>query len=97
MDEIHKKTPEIVVFEFTRVVFGVSPSPFLLNPTIKHHLKRYKEFPEFVQTFLRSVYVDDVSFVAKADNSTYKSETIITACHLTLVRLIGLFGNLKLI
>ena len=73
VDDIHKKTPEIVVFRFTRVVFGVSSSHFLLNATIKHHLERYKkEFPEFVQTFLRSVYVDDVSFGAEDDNSTYE-------------------------
>ena len=73
VNDIHKKTPEIVVFRFTRVVFGVSSSPFLLNAMIKHHLERYKkEFPEFIQTFLRSVYVDDVSFGAEDDNSTYE-------------------------
>ena len=73
VDDVHKKTPEIVVFRFTRVVLSVvSSSPFLLNATIKHHLERYKEFPGFVQTFLRSVYVDDVSFGAEDDNSTYE-------------------------
>ena len=71
MDDVHKKTLEIVVFRFTRVVFGVSSSPILLNATIKHHLERYKkEFSEFVQTFLRSVYVDDISFGAEDDVNT---------------------------
>ena len=53
-------------------MFGVSSSPFLLNATIKHHLERFKEFSEFVQTFLKSVYVDDVSFGAEDDHSTYE-------------------------
>ena len=33
--------PEIVVLRFTRVVFGISASPFLLNATIKHHIEGY--------------------------------------------------------
>jgi len=51
---------------------GVSSSPFLLNATIKHHLERYKEIcPDFFQAFLRTVYVDDVSFDAD-DENTYE-------------------------
>ena len=39
VDAIDKPSPEIVVLRFTRVVFGVSSSPFLLNATIKHHIR----------------------------------------------------------
>ena len=61
VDAIAKPSPEIVVLRFTRVVFGVSSSPFLLNATVKHHIERYKEAdPEFVEKFLRSIYVDDL-------------------------------------
>jgi len=61
------------VFRFTRVVFGVSSSPFLLNATIKHHFEQNsKTFPQFVRFFLRSVYVDDVSFGADDDDNDYK-------------------------
>ena len=33
--------PEIIVLGFTRVTFGLSASPFLLNATIKHHIEGY--------------------------------------------------------
>ena len=73
VDAIDKPSPEIVVLRFTRVVFGVSSSPFLLNATIKHHIERYKETnPEFVEKFLRSIYVDDLSSGAPETNTGYE-------------------------
>ena len=33
--------PEVMVLRFTRVVFSITSSPFLLNATIKHHVKRF--------------------------------------------------------
>ena len=35
--DLKSDVPEVTVLRFTRVVFGVSSSPFLLNATIKHH------------------------------------------------------------
>ena len=73
MDDIEKANPEVTVQRFTRVVFGVCSSPFLLNATLKHHIERYKnEDPEFVDQFLRSVYVDDLSSGAADNNPTYE-------------------------
>ena len=73
VDDIEKKNPEIMVLRFTRAVFGVCSSPFLLNATLKHHIERYKnEDPEFVDQFLRSIYVDDLSSGAADNNTAYE-------------------------
>ena len=53
---------EIVVMRFTRVMFGVSSSPFLLNATIDNHMEKFKSIDQpFVQKFRRSIYVDDLT------------------------------------
>jgi len=73
VDDIEKKNPEILVLRFTRVVFEVCSSPFLLKATLKHHIERYKnEDPEFVDQFLRSIYVDDLSSGAADNNTAYE-------------------------
>ena len=72
VDNIHERTPKVLTFCFTCVVFGVSSSPFLFNATIRHYLKRCNNIhPEFVQKFLRSVYVD-VSFGADCEDDAYE-------------------------
>ena len=59
IDDITKDNPEIVIRRFTRVVFGVNSSPFLLNGTISHHINSYKDIdPDFVEEVLKSLYVD---------------------------------------
>ena len=73
VDDVRREIPEIVVLWFARVVFGVLPSPFLLNATVKHHTERYKEEdPDFVETFLRTIYVDDLSTGGDSDEVAYQ-------------------------
>ncbi|XP_068756731.1 uncharacterized protein [Montipora capricornis] len=72
-EDVKKKSPRVIILRFTRVVFGVSSSPFLLNATVRHHVKRYEEEdPEFVQTFLRSAYVDDPDSRGDTDEEAYQ-------------------------
>ena len=73
VDDIYSELPRKQVLRFPRVVFGVSSSPFLLNATIKHHMDKYRFTDEvFVDKFLRSIYVDDVSFGADAAEAGYE-------------------------
>ena len=52
---------EIEVLRFTRVVFGLAPSPFLLNGVIQQHLETLESrYPESVAEVRKSLYVDDL-------------------------------------
>ncbi|GFW07419.1 integrase catalytic domain-containing protein [Trichonephila clavipes] len=49
------------VSNFTRVLFGLRPSPYLLAATLKHHFKKYKEqYPHTFELLNSSIYVDDL-------------------------------------
>ena len=54
---------EIVHLRFTRLVFGLRPSPAILASTIRHHLDSLvsEEFkPHFIELLKKSLYVDDL-------------------------------------
>ena len=51
---------EVEILRFTRVEFGLAPSPFLLNGVIQQHLELWRpRLPESVSEALKSLYVDD--------------------------------------
>ena len=51
---------EILIYRFTRVLFGLTSSPFLLNGTLREHLKKYiSKYPAIIESLIRSLYVDD--------------------------------------
>ena len=70
--DTHIEPPKIVTLRFTRVIFGVSSSPFLLNATINYHMETYQADPDFVDKFLSSIYVDDLVSGSNDLESTYK-------------------------
>ena len=73
VDDIEKIPPNPVEMRFTRVVFGVSASPFLLNATLYHHLDKYRKgHPRLVDTLLKSIYVDDVTYGANTEEDAYQ-------------------------
>ena len=54
-------TKQMGVFRFTRVLFGLAPSPFLLAAVIKEHLQKCRAAnPTVVEEIERSLYVDDL-------------------------------------
>lgn len=67
---VAKNQPEIHVMRFAQFVFGVFSSPFLLNATVRHHLREYfSSHSEFVKSLSQSIYVDDT--VSGAENEDY--------------------------
>lgn len=71
VDDIEKEHPEPVELRFTRVVFGVSSSPFLLNATIQYHLEKSSAEPSLVEKLLRSFYVDNLVTGAEDEAQGY--------------------------
>ena len=70
LKNIKEERPEVVQLRFTRLVFGLVSSPFVLNATIRAHLSKYSnKDSEFVSKALNSVYVDDhvASFATKEE------------------------------
>ena len=60
IDEIERENPSLVIKRFTSVPFGLKCSPFLLGGTIIHHMKNNENINhEFVDQFLRDLYMDD--------------------------------------
>ena len=59
---IKNKDPSAIdVLRFTRALFGLVQSPFLLAGTLKLHLENLRErYPSEIEEILRSLYVDDV-------------------------------------
>ena len=76
VDNVSSPLPKLVTLRFARVVFGVSSSPFLLNATLQHHVERYRSSdPSFVDMFIRSIYVDDLTSGADTEEEALRLAT----------------------
>ena len=72
IDDVNKEDPDIDIFRFAHVPFGVNSSPFLLNGTLKYHIEKYQlEDPKLVDDLLNSFYVDDLSTGADNTNEAF--------------------------
>ena len=73
ISDVKQSIPEMIVLRFTRVVFGVSASPFLLNATIDHHMEKFRPADShFVEKFRRSIYVDDLTAGSRDVEGVYE-------------------------
>jgi hypothetical protein len=66
---IQEPIPEIIEFRFTRLVFGLRPSPAMLGAAFNHHLNLYEdENPDAVKVLKNGLYVDDLVSEAPSDD-----------------------------
>ena len=76
IDDATRDSPDLRVYRFTHVVFGVSSSPFLLNPTIRFHLQKYLESNgRLVDQLLCSTYVDDIISGGRTEDEVFEVYT----------------------
>ena len=67
LKELNNANSELVQLRFTRLVFGLRPSPAILSSTIRHHLETQKDVnPQLIELLKKSLYVDD--FVSGAEH-----------------------------
>ena len=91
IDDINRDMPRVVMLKFTRVVFGVFSSPFLINATIKHHLECYRSVESStISIYLihRSIYVDDISYGTDNVEDAYQNvEMLVMGGRLPFVKI----------
>ena len=57
---VDRETRRVETLRFTRALFGLSSSPFLLGGVIRQHLENCREtYPEIVNEIEKSLYDDD--------------------------------------
>ena len=61
IDDVYATDPKLVCYRFSKVVFGLNCSPFLLGATLNYHIQNCKlEDATLKDTLTQSTYVDDV-------------------------------------
>ena len=55
------ESKNIEILRFTRLVFGLTQSPFILEGTLKKHFENYrKSFKKLIKIIENDMYVDDL-------------------------------------
>ena len=74
IDDIENEDPNIIIYRFCRVIFGMNCSPFLLNVTLKYHVTKYYTLePVLAQNTLEGLYDDEVYALYKTTNACFAS------------------------
>lgn len=81
IDDVRKDDPNIEIYRFCRVIFGMNCSPFLLNATLRHHVTEYYESdPALAEYILSGLYVDDLTTGGDDDKETYSLYKTTNSC-----------------
>lgn len=74
IDDVRKDDPNIEIYPFCRVIFGMNCSPFLLNAMLRHHGTEYYESDlASAEYILSGLYVDDLTTGGEDDDEPYKT------------------------
>lgn len=86
-----QKENDVRHMRFTRVVFGNTASPFLLNATIKTHLSKYRDC-EVIQDLQRDMYVDNwfcgADSESEVTNKYTTAHTIMSEANMSLEKVV---------
>ena len=69
------ESKNIEILRFTRLVFGLTQSPFILEGTLKKHFENYrKTFKKSIKIIENDMYVDDLVTVLKKSKKLNKTQ-----------------------
>ena len=64
---------DIITMRFTRLVFGLTCSPYILNATIRHHLESVVDSDRtFADSVVSSIYVDDFASSFQTEKEAFE-------------------------
>ena len=100
VDDPIDENPEPVELRFTRVVFQVSSSPFLLNATIQYHLENTLDAKvSLIRKHSRSFYVDDLIADASREEEAYhlyrSAKDVMKVSGFNLMKFVSNFTSLQ--
>ena len=74
-DEVFSDDPNIIVYQFTRIIFDLISRPYLLNGTLKLHFTKllFKDLcgSFFIEKLFRDLDVDDLVSTFNDENLVY--------------------------
>lgn len=80
IDDVRKDDPNIEIYRFCRVIFGMNCSPFLLNAMLRYHGTEYYESDTASAEYILSgLYMDDLTTGGEDDDEPYKTRQRILA------------------